>query len=153
MWNYHKPKNQHNSTPFASNSTPNFESKVSIWRKKVLIGVELRRINIYTIFYTKNVCLCVFVCVCVCVYAQCVCVMCVSEWVCMCCILLISLINYKKYMWCVLYTHTPQLTLIHSRLHALAHLHVHMHAHAFHTLKEWICVDYNSMQFDAFWVN
>ena len=45
--------------------------------KKVSIGVELCRINIYTIFYTTGVCLCVFVCahVHVCVRTQCVCVM------------------------------------------------------------------------------
>ena len=103
-------------------------------------------------------CVCVCVCTCVCVCAWCVCVMrvwcvCVSKWVCVFVILLIYVIKYKKTVWCVLYIHTPPLTLIHSRLHALAHLHAHTHAHAFHTLKEWICVDYNSMQFNSFWVN
>ena len=104
------------------------------------------------------VCLCVCVYVSVCVRAWCVCVMrvwCVSVSVCecVCVILLLYVIKSKKNVWCVLYTLTHSLTLTHSRSHTLAHLHAHTHAHALHTLKEWICVDYNSTQFDSFWVN
>ena len=56
-------------------------------RKKALISIELCRINIYAIFYTKDVWLCVFVYVCVCVCAVCVCdacVVCVCMHVCVC---------------------------------------------------------------------
>ena len=130
----------------------------SNWLKKLLIGVELRRINIYAIFYTRNVWLCVFVCACVCVCVRNVCVwcvwcMCVSVSVCVCVILLLCTIKCTKNVWCVYYTRACPLTLTHSCLHALVHLHAYTHAHAFHTLKEWICVDYNSTQFDSFWVN
>ena len=61
-----------------------FGSKASNQRKKVSIGVELRRIDIYAIYNTKKVCLCVCLCVCECecvfvclVYVSGVCVMCV----------------------------------------------------------------------------
>ena len=47
------------------------------WCKKASISVELHRINIYAIFYTKDVWLCMFVCahVCACVSVCGVCVM------------------------------------------------------------------------------
>ena len=117
---------------------------------------------ISTQFTTLERCVCVCVCVCVCmsvsvcvwcVWVVCVWCVCVSEWVCMCCILLLSLIKYKKYMWCVLYTHTHTLTCTHSHSLTLARLHTRARAHTINTQKVWICVDYNSTQFDSFWAN
>ena len=59
-----------------------FGSKASNRRKKASIGVELRRIGIYTINNTKKVCLCVCLCVCEC---ECVFLVCVSG-VCVMCV-------------------------------------------------------------------
>ena len=61
-----------------------FGSKASNRRKKVSIGVELRRIDIYAIYNTKKVCLCVCLCVCKC-ECECVCLVCVSG-VCVMCV-------------------------------------------------------------------
>ena len=98
--------------------------------------------------------MCVYVCVrAVCVCDVCVWCVCVSVSVCMCVILLLCIIKCKKNVWCVLYTHIHPLTLTHSCLHTLTHLHAYTHTHAFHTLKEWICVDYNSTQFNTFRAN
>ena len=143
-----------------------FASKASNRHKKWSIGVELHRIDIYAIYNTRKVCLCVCLCVCVCVcvcvsvsvcvwcvWVVCVWCVCVSEWVCMCCILLVFLIKYKNYMWCVLYTHTHTLTRTHSRSLTLLRLHTRARAHTINTQKAWICVDYNSTQFDSFWAN
>ena len=100
-------------------------------------------------------CVCMYVCVCTCVVCVCdACVVCVCECECECmCYFIMFIIKYKKNVWCVLCTHAHPLTLTHSRSHALAHLHTYTRTHAFHTLKEWICVDYNSTQFDSFRVN
>ena len=86
--------------------------------------VELISTQLTTLKRCVCVCVCVSECVSVsvcvwCVWVVCVWCVCVSEWVCMCCILFIYLIKYKKYMWCVLYTHTHtnthSLTLTHTR--------------------------------------
>ena len=61
-----------------------FGSKASNRRKKVSIGVELHRIDIYAIYNTKKVCLCVCLCECVC-ECECVCLVCVSG-VCVMCV-------------------------------------------------------------------
>ena len=112
-----------------------FQSMALNRLKKSSIGVELRRIDIYAIFYTKNVSLCVFVCVyvCVCVCIVCVCDACV---VCVCecvyvCVLFIIICNKKEKQCvvCALHTRTPTNThsLTFARTHALTHIHTHTH--------------------------
>ena len=77
-----------------------FESKVLNRHKINIERVELRRISIYAIYYTRKVWLCVCFCVCVSgcecacvvcmcgVYVWCVCGVCVSVYECVCFILL-----------------------------------------------------------------